>query len=146
MTRSHTVLTRTLVAAIVVIVSAWSRGGCADEPRTETQKIEALISHIEELKDAKFVRNGVEYDSKTAAEFLRSKWKTHKKEIKTAEDFIEKAASRSSTSGKPYLIRRKDGGETPSGEYLKKRLEAMEVQRDETGGGRIGGESPCVRG
>lgn len=83
----------------------------ADKPLTETQKIEALVKHIAELKDAVFVRNGKEYDAKTAAKFIKGKWDANKDEIKTAEDFIEKAASFSSTSGKPYLIRFKDGSE-----------------------------------
>ena len=36
--------------------------------------------------------------------------------------FIAKAASVSSTSGKPYLIRFKDGREVKCGDYLKERL------------------------
>jgi hypothetical protein len=91
----------------------------------EKQKIEALIKHVEELKDAKFVRNDKEYDAKTAGAFLRGKWDANKKEIKTAQDFIDKAATVSSTSGKPYLIRFKDGQETKSGEYLKSELKKL---------------------
>ena len=85
-------------------------------------KIEALISHIGTLGDAKFIRNGSEYGAKDAAKFLRGKWQANKKDIKTPADFIEKAASKSSTTGKPYMIRFKDGKEIPCGEYLKGRL------------------------
>ena len=91
-------------------------------PMSETQKIEALIRHIEGLQGAKFVRNGSEYDAKTAGKFLRRKWEANKADIQTAEDFIEKAASVSSTSGKPYLIRFQDGTETKSGDYLRAEL------------------------
>ena len=94
-------------------------------PTTESDKIEALIKHIEELSDAKFVRNGSEYEAKTAAKFLRGKWDAKKDEIKTAEDFIAKVASVSSTSGKPYLIRFKDGTETKAGDYLKAQLKKL---------------------
>jgi hypothetical protein len=93
---------------------------------TETQKIEALIKQVEGLKDAKFVRNGSEYDAKTAAKFLRRKWEANKADIQTAEDFIEKAASVSSTSGKPYLIRFQDGTETKSGDYFHAQLKKLE--------------------
>jgi hypothetical protein len=98
---------------------------------TEAQKIESLIKHVERLKDATFVRNDVEYDGKSAAKFLRRKWDSNKAEIKSARDFIEKAASVSSTSGKPYLIRFKSGRETTSGDYLRAELKKLEQQTDE---------------
>ncbi len=110
-----------LVALLLPLAAA-----TADEkPTTETEKIEALIKHVAGLADAKFVRNGTEYDAPTAAKFLRRKWESQKDEIKTAQEFIDKAASESSTSGKPYLIRFKDGTETKSGEYLKAQLKKL---------------------
>jgi hypothetical protein len=93
---------------------------------TEKEKIELLIHGIEGLKDATFIRNGSEYDAATAAKFLRKKWEAHAKQITTAHDFIEKAASISSTSGKPYLIRFKDGHEVKCGEYLAGELKKLE--------------------
>lgn len=98
----------------------------ADKPRSEKEKIEALIKHVEGLKDAVFVRNGTEYDSQVAAKFLRGKWEKQEKEITTAKDFIEKIASSSSTSGKPYLLRFKDGREMKGGDYLRAELEKLE--------------------
>ena len=97
-----------------------------ETPAAETQKIEALVTHLEGLTDAKFVRNGSEYGAKDAAKFLRGKWKAHKADIETAMDFVEKVASVSSTSGKPYLIRFADGTEVKSGEYLKAELKKLE--------------------
>lgn len=96
-----------------------------EKPTTEKQKIEALIKHVESMKDAKFVRNDKEYDAQTAAKFLRGKWEANEADIKTAKDFIEKAASVSSTTGKPYLIRFKDGKEMKSGEYLQTQLKKL---------------------
>ena len=92
----------------------------ADDPANA--KINGLINHIESLSDAKFIRNGKEYTSANAAKFLRGKWDANKKDVKTPEDFITKVATKSSTTGKPYLIRFKDGKETPCGEYLRQRL------------------------
>lgn len=88
----------------------------------EKGRIEGLISHIETLKDVKFIRNGSSYDAKSAGKFLRGKWQANEKDIRTAEDFIEKAASFSSTTGKPYLIQFGDGREVKCGEYLKEEL------------------------
>ena len=93
----------------------------AEAPPAEKQKIEALIAHVEGL-NATFIRNGSDYDAKTAAKFLRGKWSKHDDAIRSAEDFITKAASASGTSGKPYLIRFKDGKEVACGEYLKTQL------------------------
>jgi phage-related protein len=89
----------------------------------EKVKIEALITHVEKLKGAKFIRNGKAYEPMDAARFLRGKWEAKDKEIKTAADFIEKAATVSSTTGKPYLIQLGDGREVKCGEYLQGKLE-----------------------
>ena len=85
---------------------------------TEDQKIEALIQAVRQLTEAKFVRNGTEYDGDSAANHMRNKWNLSKSKIQTARDFIKQAASESSVSGKPYLIRFADGREVTSAEYL----------------------------
>ena len=67
----------------------------------------------------------MEYDAASAAKFLKGKWQANAAEIRTAEEFIEKAASVSSTTGKPYRIRFKDGKELKSGDYLRERLKML---------------------
>ena len=98
----------------------------AQSSATEKQKIEALIKHIASMNDAKFVRNGTPYDAKTAATFLRRKWEANQSQVNTAYDFIEKIASFSSTSGKPYIIRFKDGDEANSRDVLMTALKKIE--------------------
>jgi hypothetical protein len=93
---------------------------------TEKQKIDALIEHVGELKDAKFIRNGSSYEPATAVRFLRGKWNANKAEVKTARDFIDKVATKSGTSGKPYLMRYSDGKEIPSREFLLAELKKIE--------------------
>ena len=114
-----------LIAACLAFAALPAHPG-EERATTERQKIEVLIKHVEGLKDAVFVRNGSEYSAKNAAKFLRGKWDSNKASIKTAKDFIEKAASESSTTGKPYLIRFKDGKETKSGVYLLAELKKLE--------------------
>ena len=92
----------------------------------ETQKIEALIQDVRELKDATFIRNGSSYNSKSAAIFLRRKWQANHSEVKTARDFIDRVATFSGTSGRPYLIRFKDGTEIQSRDFLMARLKTLE--------------------
>jgi len=101
----------------------------AERPLTEKEKIQALIKGLENLKDATFIRNESDYDAKAAARFLRGKWQAREKEIKTAVDFIDKVASVSSTSGKPYVIRFKGAREVKCSEYLKEELKQLEQSR-----------------
>ena len=103
----------------------------ANPPLTEKAKIESLISHVEGLKDAVFVRNGSEYDAKSAGKFLRGKWQSNDKDIKTATDFIAKAASVSSTTGKPYMIRFKDGKQVKCSDHLTEELKKLEAAPQE---------------
>jgi hypothetical protein len=92
----------------------------------EKQKIEALIKYVGQMEEAKFVRNGSAYNAKTAATFLRRKWGANDSEIRTARDFIDKIATASGTSGKPYVIRFKNGSETKSRDFLLAALNRIE--------------------
>ena len=95
-------------------------------PAAEKQKIEALIKHVGDLKDAKLIRNGSTYEPSSAVRFLRGKWDANKTEVKSARDFIDKVASMSGTSGKTYLIRFNDGKEIKCSEFLLAELKKIE--------------------
>ncbi len=105
---------------------ALQSAGAQTAPVAERQKIEALIKSIADAKDLQFVRNGKVYDAVTAAKFLRGKWAANDAEVKTARAFIDKVASFSATSGEPYLIRRNDGTEIKSKDYLLAELRKLE--------------------
>jgi hypothetical protein len=110
-----------LTAMLLCLASATA----ADEISTqEKEKIEYLINHLESMQDATFIRNGKEHDARTAGLFLRRKWQVNKDKVRTAEDFIESIASRSSTTGKAYIIRMKNGREIECGDYLSKTLDS----------------------
>ncbi len=85
----------------------------------EALKIRFLIASIEGMPQARFVRNGLTYDAKTAAAHLRKKWEKAGQQVVTAEDFIRVCASRSWVSGEPYKIRFPE-------EYFRKRLQAFQ--------------------
>jgi Family of unknown function (DUF5329) len=103
----------------------------------ETQKIETLINQVRALKDARFIRNGSSYSADYAAIFLSRKWQANQSNVKTARDFIDKVASFSGTTNKPYLIRFKDGREIKSREFFLAELNKIEKAREEqrAGGG-----------
>ena len=95
-------------------------------PSDEKQKIEAMIKVVGDLKDARFIRNGSAYEVSTAVRFLRGKWNANAAEINSARDFIDKVASLSGTSGKPYLIQFSDGREIKSRAFLLAELKKLE--------------------
>ena len=110
----------------VLLVVLALAGHAAALSASEQRKIEALLQHVESLTEAVFIRNNQAYPAKTAAQFLRGKWRATLEDITTAQDFIAKVASVSSTTGQPYRIRFPDGHELPSGEYLRTQLQKLE--------------------
>jgi hypothetical protein len=88
----------------------------------EEMRIEHLLQIVESLKGAVFIRNGIEYDPKEAGEHLRLKLKLAGDRVKTAEDFIEVCASRSSFSGSAYKIRLPDGTITETAPFFRRKL------------------------
>jgi hypothetical protein len=67
-----------------------------------------------------FYRNGSWYEAKKAQAHLRYKYEllAAREQIKTAEDFIEKAATKSSLSGQPYQVRCSDGEAVTTNQWL----------------------------
>lgn len=94
----------------------------------EQAHIDELIRHIEMQKDLVFIRNGSEYSCEQAAKFLRGKMEAMGKEVSSAHDFIERIATKSSRSGKPYQVRLADGTLMPAGHYLHEQLKRIESQ------------------
>ena len=89
----------------------------------EKKKIEFLLHEIEQLKGAKFWRNGSSYSPKQAADHLRMKWGSKAgSRVKTVRDFIEGIASKSSMSGKPYEIEFENGTRMKANDFLYKKL------------------------
>ena len=67
-------------------------------------EINHLLSYIAQ-SDCTYIRNGKNYSALEARDHIASKYESVKWRIKTSEAFIQKIASSSSLSGKPYLIR-----------------------------------------
>lgn len=93
---------------------------------SETQRIEHLIRSVEQLSNAKFIRNGTPYDAKAAGDHLRLKWREAGARVKTAQQFIELCASKSSVSGQPYQIRFADGKVVTSEAFLRAKLKELD--------------------
>src|SRR5437879_1162907 len=73
--------------------------------------------------DCTFIRNSKSYPPKEASEHLKGKYEHFKKEIKTPEDFIRLAASKSLVTGQAYRVKTKDGKEIECAAWLGKILD-----------------------
>ena len=85
------------------------------------QTIDHLLRYVEK-SGCVFIRNDKEYNSEEAAKHIKTKYDSLLFEIKTPEEFIELAASKSMLSGRPYWVRCADHRPTPSADWLTKEL------------------------
>ena len=115
---------RRLSAFILLLCAGTLLLAGGNQTAGEEAKIEALLAKVALETDVQFVRNGKDYDATTAAKFLRGKWDRQRTEIKTTQDFIDRVASKSSTSGQPYLIRFKNGRTVECRKFLTQLLTA----------------------
>jgi Family of unknown function (DUF5329) len=86
-------------------------------------EIEHLLDFIATSPCA-FIRNGVAYDGAQAVDHIRGKYDYYRDDIRSAEDFIALAASKSAISGKPYLVAC-DAAKLPAAEWLARELSAF---------------------
>jgi len=95
----------------------------AAPPAAAEIEINHLLGLIEQ-SGCEFFRNGTWYDAQRAQAHLRAKYDVlaANDQIKTAEDFIEKAASKSSLSGRPYQIRCGGGAAMTTGKWFSTAL------------------------
>lgn len=95
----------------------------AAPPAIAVNEINYLLGFIER-SGCKFYRNGSWYDSHRAQSHLRDKYNylAAHDHIKTTDDFIEQAATRSSMSGEQYQIQCDAGPAVPSNLWLRTAL------------------------
>lgn len=87
------------------------------------QTINYLLNYIA-TSHATFIRNGATHTPAEGAEHVKAKYEHFKKDIKTPEDFIRLAATKSLLSGKPYLVKPDGGKERRLDEWLTEALKA----------------------
>jgi hypothetical protein len=113
---------------VLLMAGAVTLGSAGTRAPLEDQKINFLITSIETLGDATFVRNGTAYDAKTAADHLRLKLRHAGTRVRTADDFIRYCASVSSLTGTPYQIHFADGHVETSEFFLRQKLSQFPTQ------------------
>ena len=101
--------------------------------------IQEIINYLVEFvrsSDVVFIRNDKEHTPEEAVSHMLKKYKYAKRKVKTPEDFIEYCATKSTVSGKPYLVRLVDGRTITSAQWL---LAALEDYRSEVAGKKLRG-------
>lgn len=122
---------RILVALLGTLIFSglFPLGVHADEVPVEIDYLLTEIGH----SDCTFIRNGSRYDAADAEAHLRMKYSRGKRYVSTTEQFIERLASQSSLSKKPYHIECGDDGQIASGQWLMQRLKEYRAKQNEIG-------------
>jgi hypothetical protein len=117
-----------LILGLVLALSGGCTAAYAAPPATvQTEITKTEINYLlgfVERSGCQFYRNGSWYDSKQAEAHLREKYDflAAKGLIKSAEDFIERAATKSSLSSKAYAIKCGDGPVVTTNQWLRAAL------------------------
>ena len=111
-------LSLVLIAGFIATVHA--------EADADTE-IRALIQAVAE-SECEFNRNGSLHSAEAAAAHLELKYSRGKRYADSAEAFIERLASKSSWSGKPYQMIC-DGQTQPTGDWLTATLEDIRTTK-----------------
>jgi len=121
----------------LVLAVALVQGGHAGPAPAAAAEIGHLLDYLGK-SGCEFYRNGAWYDSGTAKAHLRYKYDAlvQHGQIRTADDFIEKAATKSSLTGIAYKVRCAGDAEIPSSQWLRDALAGYRSGRSQAA--RIG--------
>ena len=102
----------------------------AQAPAATRAEVTQLLDRVESSQ-CKFNRNGSWHDAKSARKHLQDKFDylDKKNMVATTESFIDKGASRSSTSGKAYQIFCPGGQAMPSAAWMTAELNRLRLSR-----------------
>ena len=121
-------MNRLLCLALGVVLATTAVPALAAPPAQAQREIDRLITALGQ-SGCQFQRNGSWYDASAAQAHLRKKydWLVRRDMVASAEQFIERAGSQSSISGKPYQVRCAGRPAVTSASWLNARL--AEIRR-----------------
>ncbi len=113
----------TTLGSTLLLVIAGMQGAHAEPPVAVQIEVNFLLGYVEG-SGCDFYRNGTKHNSMSAQEHLRDKYRylAARNQIASTEEFIEKAATESSFTGRPYLVKCGDTESTSSQAWLKLEL------------------------
>jgi hypothetical protein len=105
----------------MTLLVLFALSAAAEDQRSQAE-IEHLLGFVAS-SGCTFHRNGADHDAADAADHLRLKYRRGGKYVNSAEQFIDRLASESSWTGKPYTVTC-EGRTRPTAEWLHQALEA----------------------
>jgi hypothetical protein len=120
-------MARRLTPSMILLLALACASGLAAAqqatPPAAAREIAALLGHIER-SGCRFERNGQWHEAPAARAHIERKYRAlaGRGLVPSAESFIELAASRSSTSGRPYQVRCGQAPAVASGPWLAQAL------------------------
>jgi len=111
-------------SVFLFLVLLWSGVAPAQAPTMATTREIDLLFSVLEKSNCQFYRNGSWYSAQKASAHLRRKYDYLLKHdrVTSTESFIELAASRSSMSGKPYLVKCGNAAPIESKDWFSRKL------------------------
>ena len=111
---------------IILLISIWSMPAAAGNTDVE-------IRHLLEVtgeSECTFVRNEKSHTAPEAEAHLRMKYGRGKKWVSSAEQFIDRIASKSSWTGKPYFIDCPDTGRRTADDWFSTQLDSFRAKAE----------------
>ena len=119
------------VLAVLALLGVATAAAAAEPDAGARTEIAHLLKYLETY-GCQFQRNGSWYAPARAASHLNQKYEylLKKDMVTTAEQFIERAATESSASGKPYSVKCGDAEAVPSAEWLRAELQRFRTKKE----------------
>lgn len=121
-------MSKTMLVLVCLLLTsypfAYGEPGADDGPNRSAETIEMLIVAVE-TSGCTFIRNNKRHSAGEAASHLRLKLRRGKRYASTAEDFIENLASKSSWTGKPYVMDCPGSEKQSVNQWLRERLDTV---------------------
>jgi Fe-S oxidoreductase len=121
-------------ALLTLLLGASALLAQAAPSAAEEKLIDTLILRVSKMDAMIFLRNGNEYNAADAAKHMQAKYDYFKKELVTAEDFIDRCASRSEVTGQAYKVKLANGAVRDANEFLNSELRALRQQAKKSSG------------
>ncbi|MEM7009549.1 MAG: DUF5329 family protein [Thermodesulfobacteriota bacterium] len=93
----------TFTFVLMTLVFSGVLKSSADVPASQKPEVEHLLEFIESTQ-CEFERNGKKYSGERASKHIKRKYKHFRDQISTTEEFIEYSGTKSTISGKDYLV------------------------------------------
>lgn len=103
------------------------RAVIADVPAEQLKEVDYLMAFIEK-SGCVINRNGTDYPAENGISHIKMKYDHFREDIKSSEEFIEYAATKSTMSGKYYMVTCPGKEAVPTKDWLLTELKKFRLQ------------------